>query len=303
MKSCRSLIIWIPYEGSGKIHKLLVRPSLIRLLSLVVLLCICAVPFLEIGLLTFMNRISDLEKRRDKLESEVTSLHYLKRELGRIEAKEEKLRDHFGMGNYRVLNPVKGDVGETSPVIDKDGSAGSVIGDASIDSQSDSGTSLQRKMQILRSNYEILQTLLKKQDKIWDETPSIIPVDLEKPKISSEFGWRVNPFTKSRELHAGIDIIGRRGVKIIAPANGEVVRKGYSKWLGNYLVVEHNNHIKTIYGHLDSVFVERGARVKRRALLGFMGNTGLSTSSHLHYSVLVRGRPVNPMLYILDFEG
>jgi len=138
------------------------------------------------------------------------------------------------------------------------------------------------------------------QEKVWGYTPSIIPVNHVNPRVSSGFGWRKNPFTNSREFHAGIDIIGPKRTMIIAPSRGVVVVKGFDQRLGNYLVLEHNENVKTIYGHLHKVSIEKGMQVKRGETLGLMGNTGLSTSCHLHYGVIVNGRAVDPMQYILD---
>jgi len=303
MKSGRSLIIWIPRGGSGKIHKFFISPSLIRLFFFLVLLCVCAVPFLETGLLTFLKRINDLEHKKQVLQAEISSLHYLRRELGRVEEKERMLRNHFGMEDYRILNPIMGGGGKSNLQLSRDDFSQKGVGDRSHESHIVSDMTLPMKLKTLGSNYEILNQLLVKQGEAWGITPSIIPVDLEKPKISSGFGWRKNPFTNRRELHAGIDIIGLKGIKIIAPANGVVIRKGYDQWLGNYLVLQHNDEIKTIYGHLDRISVDRGVIVKRGDLLGFMGNSGLSTSIHLHYAVIVNGRAVDPLQYILDMEG
>jgi murein DD-endopeptidase MepM/ murein hydrolase activator NlpD len=142
-----------------------------------------------------------------------------------------------------------------------------------------------------------------RQAEAWDTTPSILPVELKNPVISSGFGWRKSPFTNKREFHAGIDIIGRTGTPVVAPAAGVVINAGQDRWLGKYLVLQHSEELKTIYGHLHEVSVSKGGRVRRGDLIGRVGNTGLSTSSHLHYSVLERNRAVNPMQYILEVSG
>jgi len=303
MKSHRSHVIWIPGNGSEKIRKCFISPSFIRVFSFVVILCICSVPLLETGLLTLTKRIDYLEQKKQELEGEILRLQYVKRELVRIEEKEKRLRDYFGMEGHRSLRQIMGGGGKLNLNLsgvhfnqdnNKDKPDEHIISSA---------ITLPMKLQTLNSNYEALNQLMAKQKEAWESTPSIIPVALKNPKISSGFGWRTNPFTGRRQFHAGIDIIGSKGTKIIAPARGVVITKGYDQWLGNYLVLQHTREIKTIYGHLDNISVNKGDQVKRGDLIGFIGNTGMSTSRHLHYAVIVNNRAVDPIQYILDKRG
>ena len=86
-------------------------------------------------------------------------------------------------------------------------------------------------------------------------------------------------------------------------ASGWVVRTGYDKWLGNYLVMQHGDRIKTIYGHLKEALAHEGDHVRRGDRIGLVGNTGMSTSHHLHYGVIVNNRAVDPLQYVLDLNG
>jgi murein DD-endopeptidase MepM/ murein hydrolase activator NlpD len=128
-------------------------------------------------------------------------------------------------------------------------------------------------------------------------TPSISPT---KGWITSGFGYRVSPFTKKRELHRGIDIAGRQGTPIIAPADGRVRYAGPDRSLGNSVIVRHGYGVETLYGHLSEILVKSGEKVKRGARIGLMGSTGRSTGPHLHYQVNVSGVAVNPHNYMLD---
>lgn len=302
MRSDRSYVIWVPRNGSGKARTFLISPFFIRLFSFIVLLCICSVPFLETGLLSLSRRITDLEQKKDKLEEEILRFQYVRRALARIEEKEKMLRNYFGMERYKSLEQVVGGGGELNLGLSRVGHDKEKNGDE-YDDYPVSDTTLPGKFQALDSNYEILNQLMVKKEDAWENTPSIVPVSLKKPRISSGFGWRTNPFTNRREFHAGIDIIGPEGTRIIAPARGIAITKGYDRWLGNYLVVQHTDEIKTIYGHLEKISVGKGIQVKRGDLLGIMGNTGLSTSRHLHYGVVMDDRAVNPMQFILDMKG
>ena len=303
MKPGRSHLIWVPGNGSGKIRTFFLSPSLVRLFALVVFFCLSSVPFLETGLLALWKKTANLEQEKQDLQAEVVRLQYIKRALARIEEKEKMLRNYMGMEKYGSLEQIIGGGGKANynlPMLDR--------------IQIDRGNGLQErkasrdmplptKLHRLASNYEILNQLVLRQKETWEDTPSILPIGLENPRISSGFGWRKNPFTDKSEFHAGIDIVGPRGTKVISPARATVLNKGYDPRLGNYLVLQHTEGIKTIYGHLLKVTVKEAVDVKRGDLLGLIGNTGLSTSYHLHYSVIVNNRAVDPMQYILDADG
>jgi len=131
--------------------------------------------------------------------------------------------------------------------------------------------------------------------------PMILPVDSPEAWIAGSFGWRVDPFTGTgREFHNGLDIAGPWKTPIIAPADGRVVQVGKNRFLGNYVRLRHSDEYVTVYGHMASAAVKRGQAVKRGDVIGYMGNTGRSTGTHLHYSVLRRKRFVNPINFIWD---
>lgn len=149
------------------------------------------------------------------------------------------------------------------------------------------------------SMQEVLQSLRQRKEEM-KTTPSILPVAGEEMWLSCEYGWRTNPMTSRKEFHSAIDVAGRWKTPIIAPATGTVSKVGKNHVLGNYIRLEHKNNMHTVYGHLHSVEVEQGQRVERRDVLGYMGNTGRSTGTHLHYMVKKEDEYVNPKKYILD---
>lgn len=308
MKFGRTQMIFVPGNGAGRIHTFRANLNFIKAFFLVLLLCVCAVPLLEMGLLSLVEKVDQLEKKKSSLETEISRLQYVKRSLNRLEEKEVRLRDFFGMAEYRSLEEIIG-VGGHSVVVksepeQKERDEVTSSGDVFIGSREKAHQFLlHEKIENLASNYDILHDLVAKQNVTWASTPSIVPVDHDAPKVSSKFGWRKNPFTHRREFHSGIDIIGPEGTMIISPSSGIVLTRGYDRWLGNFLVLDHGSGIKTIYGHLETISVIKGTRVDRGTPLGVMGNTGLSTSRHLHYVVLLNDRAVDPMQYILDVRG
>ena len=127
--------------------------------------------------------------------------------------------------------------------------------------------------------------------------PSIWPV---RGWVTSDFGTRLDPYTSERVMHAGLDIATTHGKEVVAPSDGTVVFAGLEGGYGNVLVIDHGYGIKTRYGHLASIRVKAGEKVKRGALIAGVGNTGRSTGPHLHYEVRVNGIAQNPRKFILD---
>jgi murein DD-endopeptidase MepM/ murein hydrolase activator NlpD len=118
-------------------------------------------------------------------------------------------------------------------------------------------------------------------------------------KINNEFGFRRNPFGgRSYEFHPGMDIDGERGDLVVAPANGTVVKAGWTGGYGNMIEVDHGNGLTTRYGHLSKVEVTVGDTIYRGQLIGYVGSTGRSTGPHLHYELRLGGKPVNPRHFL-----
>jgi murein DD-endopeptidase MepM/ murein hydrolase activator NlpD len=144
-------------------------------------------------------------------------------------------------------------------------------------------------------------------------TPSICPLRGGDFVLTSTFGRRRSPFTKEFELHAGLDLAAPQGMPIHSPADGVVVFAGQYPmarsigwWrYGNLVMVRNGDRFVTLFGHCDEVKVRTGQKVKKGDVLGTVGNTGWSTSPHVHYEVRRRTGdgpwvPVDPLIYILD---
>ena len=128
--------------------------------------------------------------------------------------------------------------------------------------------------------------------------PSAKPVPAAQARFTSAFGTRSDPFKATRAMHSGIDLAGPVGTSIYATADGYVGRTGVVGGYGNLIELEHGKNIQTRYGHLSSILVRSGQRVKRGDLIARMGSTGRSTGSHLHYEVRVDGAAVNPIPFM-----
>ena len=146
-----------------------------------------------------------------------------------------------------------------------------------------------------------IKTLHEKQKEM-EHTPSISPVDPRKSWLSSLYGVRISPFTGRKHFHLGVDIAGWKGTPIMAPAKGQVTR--VRKWgaLGLMVRIKHSSTYTTEYGHLQKAIVKKGQKVERGQVIGNMGNSGRSTGYHLHYGMKKKGKHVNPLPYMMDWD-
>jgi murein DD-endopeptidase MepM/ murein hydrolase activator NlpD len=119
------------------------------------------------------------------------------------------------------------------------------------------------------------------------------PIDDEN-YATSRYGMRPDPFTKRPTFHAGLDYGSSKNARIVAASGGVVTRAGRNGGMGRMVEIDHGFGFKTRYGHLNKLNVKRGQRVSKGQLIGGMGSTGRSTSTHLHYEVYFQGRTVDP---------
>lgn len=115
---------------------------------------------------------------------------------------------------------------------------------------------------------------------------------------------RVHPITGKIKPHNGIDISagGILGKPVVAYADGKVISSGWNSGGYGYLVIiQHDNNVKTYYGHLKQQGVKKGTKVKAGQIIGYVGSTGASTGPHLHFEIRVNGKPVNPLPYVSEF--
>jgi murein DD-endopeptidase MepM/ murein hydrolase activator NlpD len=132
------------------------------------------------------------------------------------------------------------------------------------------------------------------------EIPNIWPIRGGIGHISMFFGQNENPFGGQYYIHKGIDLSTyRQGDPVVATADGQVVTIDYdAAGFGNYIIVKHKHGFYTRYAHLLSVKATTGQRVQQGEVIGYIGNTGLSTGPHLHYEVHIGSDVVDPYKYL-----
>ena len=121
---------------------------------------------------------------------------------------------------------------------------------------------------------------------------------LEYYRMSSSFGMRRDPFTKRWSKHNGMDMAYAMNSPVLATASGKIVFAGYRGGLGWFIEIDHGLGVRTRYAHLRKVLVKTGDKVDFRYKIGLLGSSGRSNGPHVHYEILVDGKPVDPKKFI-----
>ena len=148
---------------------------------------------------------------------------------------------------------------------------------------------------------EVMQIALNKEDML-ASIPAIQPLtNRDLKRTASGWGYRIHPIYKVRKMHWGMDFTAPVGTPIFATGNGIIAETAGSKssksGLGLSITIDHGYGYETVYGHLNGFNVKQGQQVKRGDLIGYVGNSGMSTAPHLHYEVHKDGQRVNPAFY------
>ncbi len=134
--------------------------------------------------------------------------------------------------------------------------------------------------------------------------PSTAPIEnFEVTKLVSGFGKRINPFHKGQYHHDGVDIASPRDTPVLATGPGRVLitkRSDLVAGYGNFVEIDHGHGYVTRYGQLEEIIVRQGQVLKKGQIIGSVGSSGGSIAPHLHYEVLVDGKNLDPVKFILE---
>ncbi len=151
-------------------------------------------------------------------------------------------------------------------------------------------------------SFDEVFAMARNKEKMLASIPAIQPIrNIQLKRISSYFGYRIDPIYKVKKFHEGIDFSAPKGTPVHVTGDGRVIqvkrsRRGY----GNEIKVDHGYGYITLYAHLSAFKVKKGQKVKRGQVIGLVGNTGKSTAPHLHYEVRKNHRPINPIYYFFN---
>lgn len=246
------------------------------------------------------NELSALRRENHaqklQLQAFASNVSDLKKAMARLRELDAKLRVITDIGPPPQAAQLMGQGGSEEFVPAEPGQEGERQEDLVVSMQRDL-RNLQSEASLRELSFGELTEAMKDKRSLWASTPSIWPV---RGWLTSGFGSRVSPFTGNPDIHNGIDVAARRDTPVLASAAGVVSYDGFDSGLGKLVKISHGYGMQTMYGHLAKTNVRVGQKVKRGDVVGFVGNTGLSTGPHLHYEVYINGVAVNPLRYILD---
>lgn len=151
-------------------------------------------------------------------------------------------------------------------------------------------------------SYKEIEKMIKNKEKLLASTPAIQPLsNRDLNRLSSGFGYRIDPVYKTVKFHTGLDFSAPQGTPIYATAEGTVQTAGnLGNGYGNHIVIQHGYSYSTLYGHMSRIKAKRGQRVKRGEVIGYVGSTGKSTGSHLHYEVFKGRKRLDPIYFFYN---
>jgi murein DD-endopeptidase MepM/ murein hydrolase activator NlpD len=247
--------------------------------------------------LILKNEVKELEFYYDKLNKDVELLSQI---LDNVEQRddniyrvvlgaepiEKSVRDAGIGGADRYADIRRKDIGHTDLVI----------------ALHEKVDKLRRKLYIESKSQDEVVHLAEKKEKLYASIPAIQPISNKQLiALASGFGLRIHPVYKVKKMHNGIDFAASIGTPVYATADGTIMKvdvrfSGY----GKMVEIDHGFGYRTRYAHMHDFAVKRGQHIKRGDLIGYVGNTGLSTAPHLHYEVFINDQRVDPVHYFFN---
>ncbi len=243
-------------------------------------------------------KLSRLEKENKYLEAKLgnfnTTITSLKKQMTELIEKEKNVRMVFGLPD---IDAQIRELGVGGPASDQSATASAELKE--IDLSELELDKLLRQARFEKDNFDNIYSSLTQKKELLDHTPSILPTN---GYLSCGFGYRIDPFTGTRQMHSGVDLAADIGTPVYATAEGVVCSVERDAGLGRVIKINHEYGYLTVYGHLSQIGVRKGQAVKRGDLIGTVGNTGMTTGPHLHYEVHYQGHAQNPLKYILNSD-
>jgi len=294
-------IMIIPHGHSG-VRKFTVPEGLIKLIALILPVTVGLFIFHVWGFYTKVYQEAKLSKLKSenailtrRIESIRSEVNLLKRTMERLTESDRMLR---ALANLEDIDSDVRKAGVGGTAFPSDDPSDSLLSPAVRASAYIAARNIEqliREAKLTEKSFKEVEEVLSNRQELLNHIPSILPAY---GYFTSKFGYRINPFTRRREFHKGLDIAGRNGDPIYATADGVVVAIGFHKYMGRYVIIDHLYGYRTIYAHLSTILVHKGQKVKRGQKIAEMGSSGRSTNPHLHYAVSWRGELKNPEDFI-----
>ncbi len=159
-----------------------------------------------------------------------------------------------------------------------------------------------KKIYVQSVSYDEIIKMAVNKEAMLAAVPAIQPIsNKDLKRTASGWGYRIHPIYKIRKFHYGMDFTAPTGTEIYATGDGIVKKvESSNRGYGNEIIIDHGFGYETLYGHMSAFNVKVGQNVKRGDVIGYVGNTGLSTAPHLHYEVIHNGKKVNPVNYYFN---
>ena len=161
---------------------------------------------------------------------------------------------------------------------------------------------LASKLYVQSKSFDEVYEMARNKEKMLACLPAIQPVNnKELKRLSSYYGYRIDPIYKIKKFHAGVDFSAPQGTPIYASGGGTVLKTNRSRrGYGNTVTIDHGYGYSTFYAHIKDIKVKKGEKVTRGQIIATVGNTGKSTAPHLHYEVRKNKRTINPIYYFFN---
>ena len=157
---------------------------------------------------------------------------------------------------------------------------------------------LEKEIYVQAKSYDEVLDMATNQEIRMENIPAIQPVmNKDLKRVASGYGMRIDPVYHVRKFHQGMDFTAPTGTEVFATGNAKVKFAGWKQGYGNTVILDHGYGYETLYAHLYKALVRKGQKVRRSDIIALVGNTGKSTGPHLHYEVLLNGKPVDPRNY------
>ncbi|MEW6666058.1 MAG: M23 family metallopeptidase [Thermodesulfobacteriota bacterium] len=302
MAAKKITILLLP-QGARRVRQIKVSKLLFVLLPLFFLssaLVLAAVIRDYVAVKRDLPSLAHLQKenarQREQLAALSLQMETIGKSLAELKKFDNRLRTMVNLETREDQTPFLG-IGGSDPALMGQHPANDKAHRRMLKAMHQSMANIKREIDLQTTEKIELSKFLETQKSTLACTPSIWPT---RGWVSSNFGYRVSPFTNQKEFHSGLDISTRSHTSIVSPAEGIVVEAGSDYGYGRVLYISHGYGFKTMYAHLDKVLVKVGQRVKRGDEIATVGSTGRTTGPHLHYEVHLNNLPVDPLRYILN---